>query len=166
MSNIKIINNGGVYTLYSEQIIHQSLEKVWEFFSRPENLQQMTPDDLNFEIIFLPERFYEGMFITYKIKIFPFIKTKWVTEITKIAVGHYFIDEQRVGPYSIWHHEHHFQKLSDNQVKMIDIVHFKIPLGILGKLAYITFVRKKLLHIFQFRYNFVEKYFNSELFLN
>jgi ligand-binding SRPBCC domain-containing protein len=102
------------------------------------------------------------MFITYKVEIFPNIKTKWVTEITKIVDKEYFIDEQRVGPYLIWHHEHLFQKLSDNQVKMTDTVHFKIPLGILGKLAYVSFIKKKLIHIFQFRYDFIEKSFNKD----
>lgn len=161
--DITIQNNGGVYTLTSKQVIDAPHELVWNFFSKPENLENITPKDLSFQIIFLPEKtFYEGMVITYRIGIFPFIKNNWVTEISKIKNGEYFIDEQRVGPYKMWHHEHHFKKLKDNQIEMTDYVHFKPPLGIFGKIAYTLFIKKKVKQIFEFRWKFIESKFNKK----
>lgn len=88
---------------------------MWDFFSRPQNLNDMTPNDLKFKITTknLPQRTYQGQIITYTIELFPMISNYWVTEITLVKPNQLFIDEQRFGPYKMWHHEHHFQELTD-----------------------------------------------------
>ena len=96
-----------------------------------------------------------------QIGLFPGISSNWVTEITAVEKEQYFIDEQRFGPYSMWHHLHAFEELEDGTVLMKDKVHFKPPLGILGKLAYGLFIKKKLKVIFEFRFEKLEKLFNS-----
>lgn len=96
------------------------------------------------------DRMYDGMMITYTVKPLLGVKIKWASEITKIKKGEYFIDEQRVGPYNIWHHEHHFEEV-DGGVKMIDKIYYSLPLGVLGKIAHYLFVRKQLEGIFNYR---------------
>ena len=95
-----------------EQLIPQPLDEIWHFFSRPENLNAITPQDMSFEILsdIADKEMYEGMLIRYKISPFLGLKMNWVTEITKIKEGAYFIDEQRFGPYAFWHHQHHFEE--------------------------------------------------------
>ncbi len=93
---------------------------------------------------------YQGQMITYNIKIFPVFPTKWVTEITSVEDRKYFIDEQRFGPYKLWHHQHHFKEVKGGVI-MKDIIHFKLPFSLLAPLAYRLFVKKKLREIFTFR---------------
>ena len=88
------------------------------------------------------------------------IKTNWVTEITHVNEPHFFVDEQRFGPYSMWHHEHHFIK-NGNLTKMIDKISFKIPFGILGHLAFPFIVKPQLKKIFNYRENKLKQLFNS-----
>jgi ligand-binding SRPBCC domain-containing protein len=81
-----------------------------------------------------------------------------MTEITHVEDKKYFVDEQRFGPYSLWHHQHHFRQ-TEAGVEMTDIVHYKIPFGKLGDLAHALFVKKQLKAIFDYRYEVVEKLF-------
>ena len=101
---------------------------------------------------------YPGQIISYKVAPLPGIKTNWVTEITHVQEGHFFVDEQRFGPYSMWHHEHHFHQ-EENQVLMIDKVSYKIPFGVLGHLAQLLFVKKQLREIFSYRIQALEEIF-------
>lgn len=142
----------GFYQLKKEQFIHASLEDVWDFIATPRNLKKITPDYMGFDITSsgLPEKMYEGMIISYQVKPLLGIKTTWVTEITTIKEGEYFVDEQRVGPYSMWHHEH-FLEQKDGGVLMRDIVSYQPPLGPLGSLMNSLVIRKKLEEIFSFR---------------
>jgi ligand-binding SRPBCC domain-containing protein len=135
-----------------KQFIPRPLDEVWQFFSRPENLNAVTPEDMSFEILsdLKGVEMYEGMMIQYKISPFLGIKMDWVTEITYIKDRQYFVDEQRFGPYALWHHEHHFQE-SDGGVWMTDLLHYKVPYGIIGTLADATFVNNKVEQIFAFR---------------
>ena len=131
--DIKITKQSGIYTLTSSQILPISLEKAWEFFTVPTNLDKITPDEMNFRITNNPgSETYQGQIITYKIGIFPFVKSNWITEITHFVKEKFFVDEQRFGPYAMWHHEHHFEELNDGKVLMTDLVNFKLPMGILG----------------------------------
>jgi ligand-binding SRPBCC domain-containing protein len=93
---------------------------------------------------------YPGMFISYKVSPVLGIKLNWITEITQISKSKFFIDEQRKGPYQIWHHEHHFKEM-DNGVEMHDILYYHIPFGIFGRVADVIFVHKKVKQIFSFR---------------
>jgi ligand-binding SRPBCC domain-containing protein len=72
----------------------------------------------------------------------------------------FFVDEQRFGPYRLWHHQHLFRKI-DGGVEMTDIVHYKNPLWFLGDLANWLFVKKKLRHIFDYRFKKVEELFGK-----
>lgn len=151
----------GVYQLRCEQAIDASLDKVWEFFSTPKNLDKITPDDMGFVITSdLVDETYEGQMITYDIEILPNIKSAWVTEITHFKDREFFVDEQRFGPYSMWHHEHHFKTIGDNRVMMTDIVTYKLPLGLLGRVIAGKMIRDKVSKIFLHRKKVIERYFS------
>lgn len=143
-----------------QQFVPRSLEEVWQFFSRPENLNAITPEDMSFEILTdikdIP--MYAGMIVQYRVSPFPGIKMRWVTEITHVADHAYFIDEQRFGPYSLWHHQHHF-KAVEGGVLMTDLLHYKVPYGPIGVLADKLFVEKRIEDIFKYRVKAVEKIF-------
>ena len=98
----------GFYQFKRQQEINQPIEKLWNFISSPKNLKKITPDYMGFDVTSenLPDKMYEGMIISYKVSPVLGIKTNWVTEITHVEEGKYFVDEQRVGPYKIWHHQH------------------------------------------------------------
>ena len=142
----------GFYQFHASQKIPSSLEEVWDFISSPANLKKITPEHMGFDIITpdLPDKMYPGMIIAYKVSPFMGIKMTWVTEITHVEGNAYFVDEQRIGPYSMWHHEHKIEAV-EGGVLMSDIVSYAPPLGILGKLANSLFIRKQLKQIFDFR---------------
>lgn len=140
-----------MFQLKAIQQMPISVEEAWDFFSSPKNLAVITPTELDFQIKSeLPEKMYPGMFIEYTVKPLLGIPMTWVTEITYIKEHEYFVDEQRVGPYSIWHHEHFFKKIPGG-VEMTDLINYKIPMGILGKMTHPIIVRPKLEAIFEFR---------------
>ena len=163
---INITKQSGIYTLTSEQILPISLEKAWDFFSKPINLDKITPAEMDFKITNNPpDTTYLGQIITYKIGVLPMIKSNWVTEITHFESPlknenrkGFFVDEQRFGPYAMWHHEHHFAPV-EKGVLMTDRVTFKIPFGIFGRLAYFIFIRRKLYQIFSFRTQTLNDFF-------
>ena len=158
---INMTKQSGIYTLTSEQILPLSLEKAWEFFTLPTNLDKITPKEMEFRITNNPpNKTYKGQIITYKIGILPGISSNWVTEITHLEDQQFFVDEQRFGPYAMWHHEHHFEKISENKVLMRDIVNFKLPMGILGDLFAGKLVTNKVKFIFESRYTILEKFLN------
>ena len=140
------------YQFTATQKIPASIEQVWDFISSPNNLKEITPAYMGFEITSpgLPEKMYPGMIISYKLSPLLGIKMTWVTEITQVEHHRYFVDEQRIGPYSLWHHQHHFKAVPGG-VEMTDLVHYRLPLGILGKLAHVLFVKKQLQTIFDYR---------------
>jgi ligand-binding SRPBCC domain-containing protein len=140
------------YQLTFRQQFPLTIEKVWDFFSSPLNLTQITPDDMAFEVTstaFSPEM-YPGMIITYKVSPIAGIKLNWMTEITQVAPHQYFIDEQRFGPFKFWHHQHHFKSIPGG-VEMTDLLSYGLPLGFLGQMAHGIFVKKKLEDVFEFR---------------
>jgi ligand-binding SRPBCC domain-containing protein len=149
-----------VYSLQTVQQLPVSLEVAWDFFSSPKNLQKITPDHLGFQIISKHhgEKMYSGQIIEYKVKPVLGIPLYWMTEITHVEDKKYFIDEQRFGPYSLWHHQHHFKE-NDKGVEMTDIVHYKLPLGFLGDIAHTLFVKNQLKQIFDYRYKVVDQLF-------
>jgi ligand-binding SRPBCC domain-containing protein len=143
-------------------IIKSDLDTVWDFFSTPDNLNNITPDEMKFEFLTdtAGKKMYEGMIIKYKVSPFPGVKMNWVTEITKISDKNYFVDEQRIGPYKMWHHEHHFKALDNNTTEMIDILNYNVGKGILGPIADKLIVNKKVDLIFDFRQSTIDKYFS------
>ncbi|MFA7326457.1 MAG: SRPBCC family protein [Candidatus Kapaibacterium sp.] len=141
--------------------VPQNIDKVWDFFSRPENLNEITPDDMKFHFLTdtKGKKMYEGMIIRYKVSPLPLMKFNWVTEITKISEKEYFVDEQRIGPYRMWHHEHHFRIIDENTTEMTDILTYDVGKGILGPILDKLFIGKKVDSIFDFREEMISKYF-------
>ncbi|GAB5475700.1 MAG: SRPBCC family protein [Maribacter sp.] len=140
-----------LYQLHSKQRLPISLEEAWDFLSSPANLKRITPEHMGFHILSGADRpMFPGQIIQYKVSPFPGYATKWVTEITHVKEGEYFVDEQRFGPYALWHHKH-FLKSVDQGVEMEDIIDYKIPFGILGQLAHPILVKKQLKQIFAYR---------------
>ena len=151
-----------VYNLKKVQHLPISLSDAWEFFSAPANLATITPAHLCFKIISLHhgEKMYPGQIIEYTVKPVLGIPLYWMTEITHVEFQKYFIDEQRYGPYSMWHHQHHFKE-TETGVDMTDIIHYKLPLWFLGDFANLLFVKNQLEDIFNFRFKKVEELFGA-----
>ena len=140
-----------IYRLETAQKLPISQNEAWDFLSDPKNLKRITPDYMGFEILSgTADKMYAGQIIQYLVTPVMNIPTKWVTEITHVDEGNYFVDEQRFGPYSLWHHKH-FLKPIPNGVEMVDIIDYKIPLGILGQLVHPILVAPKLKQIFEYR---------------
>jgi ligand-binding SRPBCC domain-containing protein len=145
-----------MYQLKRTQFIKTDLKSAWDFFSSPENLKKITPDYMGFDVTTeLPEKMYEGLMIEYTVKPLLGIPMNWITEIKTVKDLEFFVDEQRKGPYKIWHHEHHFKEV-DGGVEMTDIVSYELPLGFLGRIMHPILVRKKLDEIFDYRFKAVE----------
>lgn len=140
-----------IYRLETIQNLPISQSHAWDFLSDPKNLKRITPDYMGFEIINgVSNRMYAGQIIQYVVTPVMGIPVKWVTEITHVDEGNYFVDEQRFGPYSLWHHKH-FIKTIEKGVQMIDIIDYKIPLGLIGRIAHPLLVAPKLNEIFEYR---------------
>ncbi|WP_339712548.1 SRPBCC family protein [uncultured Kriegella sp.] len=140
-----------LYQLHSKQALPISQKKAWKFLSNPYNLKIITPKHMNFTVLSGVDRpMYAGQIITYSVSPFPFYSTKWVTEITHVKQGEYFVDEQRFGPYALWHHKH-FLKPIEGGIEMEDLIDYKLPFGFLGQLAHAPIVKKQLEFIFYYR---------------
>lgn len=140
-----------MHQIRTTQTLPISLEAAWDFFSHPSNLSKITPPDMNLvPTTEQPDKTYPGMMITYKVKPLLGIPMLWVTEITHVREQEFFVDEQRLGPYRIWHHQHHFKAVPGG-VEMTDIVDYRIPLGPIGVLMNALFIGKKLRYVFEYR---------------
>ncbi|MBL7812877.1 MAG: SRPBCC family protein [Bacteroidetes bacterium] len=149
-----------IHRLYREQFIATDTDTLWDFITSPLNLAIITPPDMGF-IITSPDadgKVYAGKMITYKVSPLMGIKMNWVTEITQVQHKSFFVDEQRRGPYALWHHEHHLEPV-DGGVLMKDIVHYIIPGGPLGDILNRLFIRKKLNGIFEYRFHKMKELF-------
>jgi len=155
-----------IYQLKTIQKLPVSIDFAWDFFSNPKNLAKITPARLNFKIKSeLPEKMRQGMIIVYTVRPVMNIPVTWVTEITHVNEPFYFVDEQRFGPYKMWHHEHIFREVDDGII-MEDIVSYALPLGFLGRIAHWFFVSKKVQEIFKYRSVILKDYFiNTNSFL-
>lgn len=151
-----------VYNIKTVQSIPLSLDRAWDFFSKPDNLKIITPPGIGFDIISVHHgrQMYAGQVIEYNVSPVLGIPLYWMTEITHVVDRKYFIDEQRFGPYSLWHHQHHFKEIPGG-VEMTDIVHYKLPFGWLGDMAHALFVKKQLATIFDYRFAKVEGLFGK-----
>lgn len=148
-----------IYTLHTIQKLPVSLETAWQFLSDPKNLKVITPDYMGFNILGGADRtMYPGQIIQYIVTPVAGIKTKWVTEITHVKDLEYFVDEQRFGPYALWHHKH-FIKEIEGGVEMEDIIDYKLPMGFLGRMVHPFVVAPKLKEIFEYRRNKLEEIF-------
>ncbi len=142
-----------------KQFVKTDLQTCWDFFSSPANLKRITPSYMGFDVkTEVPTKMYEGLIIAYTVKPLLGIPVEWVTEITHVKDKSFFVDEQRKGPYTMWHHEHHFKEV-DGGVEMTDIVSYIIPLGIIGKMMHPFLVKPKLEEIFAYRFKIVDEVF-------
>jgi ligand-binding SRPBCC domain-containing protein len=140
-----------IHYLHREQVIHAPVEAVWAYFCDPKNLNAITPPDMNFEIVQGGDAaMYEGQIIEYRVEFIRGVRSLWLTEIAHVWEGEYFVDEQRIGPYRFWYHEHIFEK-DTNGTKMTDRVTYAIPFGVLGDLLNAVWISKRLKKIFDFR---------------
>lgn len=150
-----------MYRLSAIQYVPISQETAWDFLSDPANLQTITPPHMHFDIRADGTRpMYAGQVIHYRVQPFPGYSTRWVTEITHVQEGEFFVDEQRFGPYRFWHHKHRIAPV-EGGVQMHDIVDYALPLGFLGTLAHAIFVKRQLRNIFQFRESALEARFGK-----
>ncbi|UII32360.1 SRPBCC family protein [Fulvivirga ulvae] len=153
-----------IYNIKRTQYLPIKLSEAWEFFSTPANLNKITPEHMGFEIRYASggKKMYPGQLICYKVNILPGVPVDWVTEITHVQEPHYFVDEQRFGPYALWHHQHHFREVKDG-VEMVDEVNYAIPYGIIGRMANRIFVGKEVKTIFDHRYKVLQDYFQNRI---
>ena len=150
-----------IYTLHRTQKLPITQEQAWDFLSDPHNLGRITPESMDFRILSGADRpMFAGQIIEYTVKPIAGISTKWVTEITQCVNNHYFVDEQRYGPYALWHHKHFIRPVAGG-VEMEDLIHYKLPLGILGQLAHGLFVKAKLNSIFEYRNKVLQEKFGT-----
>jgi ligand-binding SRPBCC domain-containing protein len=140
-----------IYTFKATQKLPISLDESWAFLSDPKNLKVITPDYMGFITLSGDDRpMFPGQIIQYIVTPVLGIPTKWVTEITHVIDKKYFVDEQRFGPYSLWHHKHFIKEIPGG-VEMEDIIDYKIPMGILGQMVHPILVKPKLNEIFEYR---------------
>ena len=148
-----------MYQFKRNQFVKTDLQTCWDFFSSPDNLAKITPKYMGFDVkTSVPKQMYEGLIIAYTVKPVLGIPVEWVTEITHIKDKAFFVDEQRKGPYTLWHHEHHFREL-DGGVEMTDIVSYIIPFGMIGRIIHPFLVKPKLKEIFEYRFKAVDELF-------
>lgn len=147
----------------TEQYINAPIDVVWDFFSSPNNLEKLTPNKMGFvqKQLHKDQKMYEGQMIAHIVKPILGIPINWVSEITVCKEQELFVDEQRVGPFALWHHEHHFSH-HHGTTKVQDIVTYALPFGFLGSMAHLLFVNQKMNDIFSFRLNATEKLFNKQ----
>lgn len=152
-----------IYKKETVQFVNASVEECWAFFSSPRNLQKITPTNMGFQITDFDNKYmYAGQIIQYTVSPLLGLKLSWMTEISFVKDNSYFVDEQRFGPYALWHHKHFFEA-TENGTKMTDIIHYALPLGFLGRLLNVLVVKNKLKEIFDYRHIKIEEMFNSKL---
>ena len=152
----------GTYQFRREQKINASQDRVWDFIATPANLKLITPDYMSFDILGqdLPEKMYAGMILMYRVSPLLGIKLNWVTEISHVKEGVYFVDEQRIGPYRLWHHQHHLKSHGDGVV-MEDVVTYSPPFGLMGSAMKKFIIERKLNEIFDYRESAIDAYFGE-----
>lgn len=150
------------YQLIAEQNIPAPVSEVWKFISSPDNLKNITPEYLGFEMTTNGgnARMYPGMILAYKVSPILGIKLTWMSEITHVSDQEYFVDEQRIGPYKMWHHQHRITPIKGG-VLMVDTVTYQPPFGLIGTIANTLIIKNQLNDIFEFRRLAVEKRFGK-----
>ena len=147
-----------IYTFYKEQFVPSDMDSVFEFFSRPENLEKITPSSMGFNIITpTPIEMKEGAIIDYTVKILG-VQVRWRTMITSYKENEYFVDEQLKGPYSYWHHKHTFKEV-DGGVLIIDEITYALPLQAFRRIVHPVLIKPQLNQIFNFRFQTIKDKF-------
>jgi ligand-binding SRPBCC domain-containing protein len=143
------------------QFLPVDLETAWGFFSDPRNLQTMTPPWLNLvPTSKVPQGMHPGLIVSYQVKPALGVPLTWVTEITHVVDRQLFVDEQRYGPYRFWHHQHHFREVAGG-TEACDVLHYALPLGLVGDLAGGALVTRRIDEIFVYRRQALERRFDA-----
>ena len=151
-----------IHRFRATQIVPASLETCWTFFSDPGNLARLTPPALDLQIVSdLPSEMHVGLMIEYRVRPLFGLGMRWLTEITHVERSHCFVDEQRVGPYRLWHHEHHFRALDNGRVEMRDVIHYVLPFSPVSDILHPWLVAPELRGIFAYREQAVREYFSA-----
>jgi ligand-binding SRPBCC domain-containing protein len=157
------MKNYMLHKIETKQILNSDINTVWEFMRDPQNLSRITPSYMGFNVLTSLQgaKMYPGQIIEYTVKPLLGIPLRWVTEITHVQEKEFFVDEQRFGPYVFWHHKH-FMKAVENGVEMYDLVHYRLPLGFIGRIANKLFIEKQLKEIFDYRFKVLDQLFNKK----
>jgi ligand-binding SRPBCC domain-containing protein len=140
-----------LYRLSRCQHLPVDPERAWAFFAEPRNLPRITPGWLRFRLNAPPDGpMHPGLILSYRLTPLWRLPCRWVSEITHVDPPRLFVDEQRLGPYRLWHHLHRFEAAAGG-VTIHDVVHYALPYGPLGRLLHYALVRKRLQAIFDFR---------------
>lgn len=152
-----------IYTLTRKQTFPITLQEAWDFFSSPKNLAKITPSKMDFRILGISgqEKIYTGQIIQYKVKILPFCSVYWETEIQNVQEPLSFVDDQRVGPFALWRHEHRFKEVVGG-IEMTDKVSYSVSFGLLGIVVNELFVEREVNAIFNHRFETLNKLFNKK----
>ena len=153
-----------IHTLQTSLVLRTTPAEAWAFFSNPANLFKITPRELDFQIMSpdLPAKMYAGMMIEYRVRPLFGLPMRWLSEITHVREGEYFVDEQRVGPYAIWHHEHRFEDLGDGRLRASDRVTYQLPFAPVSELFHGLIVTPQLIRIFEYREQAIRQFFMVE----
>ena len=150
-----------IHRLVRQQVVSANLDVVWDYFASPKNLDEMTPPDMKFKILSGGEEaMYLGQLIEYRVQIMPMVSSRWLTEIAHLEEKTFFVDEQRLGPYQFWYHEHRFEPVKGG-TKISDRVTYALPFGPLGELVHAIWVDRRLQYIFNYRRDKVNTLFNN-----
>lgn len=146
-----------------KQILKKDIKEIWDFMSSPSNLENITPKSMDFQILSknTDQKMYPGMIIKYKVTPLLYIPMTWVTEITHVKEKKYFVDEQRIGPYKMWHHEHIFEQKNEG-ILMTDIITYVPPFGVVGSISNFIFIKNKINKIFDYRQEVLNRIFNNK----
>ncbi|MEM7790142.1 MAG: SRPBCC family protein [Verrucomicrobiota bacterium] len=151
---------GSLHTIYRKQVLDTDLQSAWEFISSPANLDAITPEDMQFSIVSeVPEKMYDGLMIEYLVQIPLIGKQSWLSEIKYIQDGKSFVDDQRIGPYKFWLHYHEVSEVAEG-IQFIDKIIYSLPLGPIGSIAHVFYVKNKLKYIFDYRAAAMDKLFD------
>ncbi|MDA7685638.1 SRPBCC family protein [Candidatus Marinimicrobia bacterium] len=149
-----------VYTFKKEQFVPSDMDTVFDFFSRPENLEKITPPAMGFHIMTpKPVEMKEGAIIDYTVNIMG-IPARWRTMITSYKINEFFVDEQLKGPYSYWHHKHSFEPV-EGGINIVDEITYALPLEAFRSIVHPLFIKPQLKKIFSFRFQIIQDKFNN-----
>ena len=150
-----------IYRLHRQQVVPAGLGEVWDYFATPKNLDELTPSDMRFQIVSGGEKpMYQGQLIEYRVQILPRVVSPWLTEIAHLKEKACFVDEQRLGPYKFWYHEHHFKPIHGG-TRISDRVTYQMPFGSLGDFIHTLWVGPRLKSIFDYRWNKIQALFDA-----
>jgi hypothetical protein len=137
------------YEIHHKQFVRQDIARVFDFFSRAENLEALTPAFLRFQITRTPPRMEAGARIEYRLRVHG-LPVRWKTIIESWDPPHCFVDVQAKGPYQLWHHTHHFWS-EDRGTWIEDMVRYALPFGPLGRVVNHLMVARDVAEIFDYR---------------